>query len=118
MLSSTSTAFSRSSPARLFEVTPKPGGTFIKEADPFSTSYDSDNKGSGNVGGYQCAGCFFALTDASDKVILDLTTTGSFRVALANKPELVKKVVALPEGTTLNDKLQSTPDTSKIHVPQ
>ena len=96
-----------------FEVILKPGATFIKEADPFSTIYDSDNKGSGNVGGYQYCGYFFALIDASGKVILDLTTTGSFRVALANKPELVKKVVALPKGTTLNDKLESAADTSK-----
>ena len=96
-----------------FEVILKPGATFIKEAEPFSTIYDSDNKGSGNVGGYQYCGYFFALIDASGTVILDLTTTGSFRVALANKPEVVKKVVALPENTTLNDKLEITPDTSK-----
>ena len=101
-----------------FEVTLKPGATFIKEVDPFSTSYDSDNKGSGNVGGYQYFGYFFALIDASDKVVLDLTTTGSFRVALANKPELVKKVVALPKGTTLNDKLETAADTSKLRLPQ
>ena len=101
-----------------FEVTIKPGETFIKEVDSFSTSYDSDNKGSGNVGGYQYFGYFFALIDASDTVILDLTTTGSFRVALANKPELVKKVVALPKGTTLNEKLETAADTSKLRVPQ
>lgn len=99
--------------SQCFEVTLKPGGTFIKEVDPFSTSYDSDNKGSGNSGGYQYFGYFFALIDASDKVILDLTTTGSFRVALVNKPELVKKVVALPKGTMLNDKLETTADTSR-----
>ena len=101
-----------------FEATIKPGGIFIKEVDPFFTSYDSDNKGSGNVGGYQYFGYFFALIDASDTVILDLTTTGSFRVALANKPELVKKVVALPKGTTLNEKLETAADTSKLRVPQ
>ncbi len=101
-----------------FEATIKPGGTFIKEADAFSTSYDGDNKGSGNVGGYQYFGYFFALIDASGTVVLDQTTTGSFRVALANKPVLVKRVVDLPKGTTLNDKLEPASENAKLRVPQ
>jgi hypothetical protein len=101
-----------------FEATIKPGETFTKELDAFFTSYDSDNKGSGNVGGYQYYGYVLALMDDTGKVILELTTTGSFRLALASKTGLIKQVVNLPKGTELSDKLESAPDASKLRVPK
>ena len=101
-----------------FQAIIKPGETFTKETETFFTSYDSDNKGSGNVGGYQYFGYVFALMDDAGKVILDLTTTGSFRLALANKPNLITQVVNLPKGTRLSDKLESAPNAAKLRIPQ
>jgi hypothetical protein len=101
-----------------FQATMKPGETFTKETDAFFTSYDSDNKGSGNVGGYQYFGYILALMDDAGNVILNLTTTGSFRLALANKPDLIKQVVKMPKGTLLSDKLGAAPNPAKLRVPQ
>ncbi|MES2921557.1 MAG: hypothetical protein V4819_08425 [Verrucomicrobiota bacterium] len=96
----------------------KPSETFTKETDAFSTSYDSDNKGSGNVGGYQYFGYIFALMDDAGNVILNLTTTGSFRLALTAKPDLIKQIVKMPKGTLLSDKLGPAPNAAKLKIPQ
>lgn len=80
-----------------FETTMKPVETFTKETEAFFTSYDSDNKGSGNVGGYQYFG---------------------YILALANKPDLIKQVVKMPKGTLLSDKLGAAPNPAKRKVPQ
>jgi len=101
-----------------FQASMKPGETFTKETDAFFTSYDGDNKGSGNVGGYQYFGYILALMDDTGNVILSLTTTGSFRLALASRTGLIKQVVNLPKGTELSDKLESAPNPAKLRVPK
>jgi len=90
------------------EATVKPGETFTKEMEPFTTSYDSDNKGTGNVGGYQYFGYVFALTDEAGTVVLSQSTTGSFRMALTEKPELLKLVIEYAKGTRITDKLETS----------
>ncbi len=89
-----------------FEATVEPSATFTKEMEAFSTSYDSDNKGTGNIGGYQYFGYVLALMDGSGKVVLDQTTTGSFKLALGNKPGLLEEVLKYPKGKALTDKLE------------
>ena len=101
-----------------FQATIKPGETFNKETESFFTSYDSDNKGAGNVGGYQYYGYVLALMDDAGKTVLDLTTTGSFRLALANKPDLINQVVKYPTGTLLSEKLEAAPSAAKLRVPR
>jgi len=64
------------------------GKTFVREMEEFTTTYDSDNKGYGNVGGYQYFGYLLVLQDANGEVVFDQTTNGSIRQTLNNKPEL------------------------------
>lgn len=90
-----------------FEATVKPGETFTKDMETFTTIYDSDNKGSGNVGGYQYFGYVLALLDDTGAVVLSQTTTGSFRMALADKPELLKQIMQYPKDTRITDKLET-----------
>lgn len=91
-----------------FEATVKPGETFTKEMETFTTTYDSDNKGSGNVGGYQYFGYVLAIVDDTGAVIVSQTTTGSFRMALADKPEFLKQVMQYSKGTRITDKLETS----------
>lgn len=85
-------------------------GTFSKDMDPFSTSYDSDNKGAGNIGGFQYYGYVFALFDSTGKLILTETATGNFRMALASKADLLDAVLKYAKGSTVSDKLEPVSD--------
>jgi len=89
-----------------FEAVVDGSGTFSKDMEPFKTSYDSDNKGAGNLGGYQYYGYVLALHDSTGKLILTETTTGSFRMALAAKPELLDAVLKYSKEATVSDKLE------------
>lgn len=101
-----------------FEAAIDPGETFTKEIDSFFTSYDSDNKGSGNVGGYQYFGYVLVMTDAAGNPVLDQTATGSFRLAIAAKPALLNDVVKLAKGALLTEKLEPAPEAGKVRIPQ
>lgn len=89
-----------------FEAAVDGSGTFSKDMEPFKTSYDSDNKGAGNLGGYQYYGYVLALHDSTGKLILTETTTGSFRMALAAKKELLDAVLKYSKEATVSDKLE------------
>lgn len=91
------------------EASVKPGETFTKEMEPFITSYDSDNKGSGNVGGSQYMGYVLVLTDEAGKVVVDKTTSGPFSKAISNKPGILKELITYPAGKLLTDKLEPAP---------
>ncbi len=99
------------------EASIEPGKTFTKEMEPFMTSYDSDNKGMGNIGGYQYFGYILVLTDEEGKVVLDQATTGSLRQALNNKASLLKQIRNLSQGQLLTDKLQPAPTAGRLFVP-
>lgn len=90
-----------------FESSLNTGETTAKEMDAFFTTYDSDNKGYGNLGGYQYYGYVLALLDPAGNIVLDQTTTGSFRLALTGKPALLKQVIDYAKGTALNTKLET-----------
>ncbi len=92
-----------------FKASVDASGSFSKEMDSFTTTYDSDNKGAGNLGGYQYYGYVLALFDSKGELILTETTTGSFRMALAAKKEFVDAVLTYPKGATISDKLEPKP---------
>ncbi len=100
-----------------FEATINPGETFTKEIDSFFTSYDSDNKGTGNVGGYQYFGYVLVMTDEAGKPVLDQTATGSFRLAISAKPALLSDIVKYTKGTLLTEKLEPAPEGGKVRIP-
>jgi hypothetical protein len=101
-----------------FEASIEPTKTFVKEMEPFVTSYDSDNKGSGNIGGYQYFGYILAIKDPDGKVVQTEATAGSIRQALKDKPHIIEDILAFKEGKLLTDKLEPSKSTATFRVPQ
>ena len=93
-----------------FEAAVDTSGSFSKDMEPFSTTYDSDNKGVGNVGGFQYYGYIFALFDSTGKLVLTETAAGNFRMALANKADLLDAVLKYSKESTVSDKLEPSPN--------
>jgi hypothetical protein len=91
------------------EASIKPGETFSQEMESFTTSYDSDNKGVGNIGGAQYVGYVLVLLSAAGDVVLEHTVTGSFRQALTEKPGLAKELLKHRTGMILTEKLAAAP---------
>jgi len=86
-----------------------PGKTFVKEMESFVTTYDSDNKGSGNVGGSQYVGYILVMLDQRGNVVVDQTTSGPFRKAINNKPGLLKEIITYSERKLLTEDLEPAP---------
>lgn len=97
-----------------FEASLKTAETVTRQTENFRTSYDSDNKGTGNVGGYQYYGYILALSDEAGTIIFSQTTTGSFRKALEGKPEFLKKVMEYPKNVGLTAELEQAPGASRF----
>ncbi len=89
------------------EFTLPPGKTVAQDAKVFYTTYDSDNKGAGNIGGFQYYGYVLAIVDKGGKVISSQTTAGAFRTALEAKEGLIDRVIGYSQGTRVNSKLES-----------
>jgi hypothetical protein len=94
----------------------KAGETVTQEMEGFLTSYDSDNKGSGNIGGAQYFGFILVMADEAGNVVVDYTTTGSFRQAMTNKPAVLKELITYPKGKMLTQKLDPAPISRNIGI--
>ena len=88
-----------------FPVELAPGATVDKELKAFTTNYDSDNKGTGNIGGYQYSGHLLMFIDANQEVVFSQTTDGSIRTALGADATLLKAISKYKEGDYLNGKM-------------
>lgn len=84
------------------------GATHTHEVAPYVTSYDSDNKGYGNVGGLQYEGYLLLLMDAKGNVIQFQTTSGRLNQLLTEKPDFKAKFKTLKAKTQLDDKFVPT----------
>lgn len=94
----------------------KPGETITQEMEAFLTRYDSDNKGSGNIGGAQYSGFILLLADEAGNIVVDYTTTGSFRQAMTNKPSILKELITYPRDKMLTQKLDPAPISRNIGI--
>lgn len=84
------------------------GATHTHEAAPYVTSYDSDNKGYGNVGGLQYEGYLLLLMDAKGNVIQFQTTCAKLNQLLTEKPDYKAKFKTLAAKSQLDDKFVPT----------
>lgn len=75
--------------AQEFDVAPKAGKTMETQLPSFVTSYDSDNKGEGNIGGYKYEGYVLLVKDAKGKLLYSKSLTPSFQKALEEEAGLV-----------------------------
>jgi hypothetical protein len=98
------------------ETSIKPGETFVKEMEPFITTYDSDNKGVGNVGGSQYVGYVLVMLNEAGEVVLDDTKTAGFRQAISDKPSLLKEIISYPKGKVLTKNLEPAAVVGNVRV--
>jgi hypothetical protein len=84
------------------------GATHTHEVSPYVTSYDSDNKGYGNVGGFQYEGYLVLLMDEKGNVIQFQTTCAKLNQLLNEKPEYKAKFKKLAAKAQLDDKFVPT----------
>ena len=94
----------------------KAGETITQEMEAFLTRYDSDNKGSGNIGGAQYVGFILVLADEAGNIVVDYTTSGSLRQAMTNKPAVLKELITYPNGKLLTQKLDPAPISRNIGI--
>jgi hypothetical protein len=80
------------------------GATHTHEVAPYVTTYDSDNKGYGNIGGLQYEGYLLLLMDEKGNVIQFQTTCSRLNQLLNEKPEYKAKFKTLAAKTQLDDK--------------
>ena len=87
-----------------FKVTPTPDGV-LTETAPFNTSYDSDNKGEGNIGGSKYVGYLLIITDKNNKVIHTKTLYSKIKKALDFDTTIPNKLKSYTTGTRLNEQM-------------
>ena len=83
-----------------FNIDPSPKGTTIK-TEPFITTYDSDNKGEGNIGGDKYVGYLVVLNDHEGKVIHTKTVYPGLKKALDIDSAAAELIKTYPKGTKL-----------------
>ena len=69
-------------------------------------SYDSDNKGDGNIGGFKYEGYLLVVRDMEDKVLFTKTVYSKIKKALELDVSFADELSKLPTGTLLNDSLK------------
>jgi len=84
------------------------GATHTHEVAPYVTTYDSDNKGYGNVGGLQYEGYLVLIMDEKGNVIQFQTTCSRLNQLLTEKPEYKAKFKTLAAKAQLDDKFIPT----------
>ena len=90
-----------------FKITPTTRGASY-ETKPFTVVYDSDNKGSGNIGGYKYVGYLVVLRDKDDKVIATKTTYSMIKKALENKVNAAENLIKYKKETLIDKNLEKS----------
>jgi hypothetical protein len=91
-----------------FELSIEPGKEFEHVCKEFSTTYDSDNRGSGNVGGYQYDSYVLALLDSEGNVIDHKTSDPSIRSLIDGHTISASTIVSYPVETLLTEEMSTT----------
>lgn len=91
--------------AQDFPVEIKPGESTTSELESFVTRYDSDNKGQGNVGGYQYNCYLLVFLNAKKQVVFSQTTDGGLRKEIEENPKLLAAMATYTTGAYLNEKM-------------
>ncbi|WP_367874114.1 hypothetical protein [Luteolibacter sp. Populi] len=90
-----------------FDFSIEPNKAFETDVLGFKTSYDSDNKGAGNIGGYQYECYVLVLTNAEGKVLATKTTDGSLRTAIDKDVSKAERLVKMNVDQVLNKELEA-----------
>lgn len=87
---------------RTFDCEISAGQMFEQELVGIRTRYDSDNKGAGNIGGYQYDGYLLVITDGEGNVLATKTSDPGISKALETDSSLATRLTGLPDKTVLD----------------
>jgi hypothetical protein len=88
-----------------FKLEPTPKGASFG-SEPFITSYDSDNKGRGNLGGYKYVGYLIIIADENGKVLQTKTLFPPLKKIIEMNVSIISKIKGYSEGTSLNKSMK------------
>jgi len=91
-----------------FDISVPANKSFEASTKPFSTTYDAENKGNGNVGGYQYDSYVFIITDTTGNVLLTKTMDGNLKSQLEKDTSLAKRIIALKKDQLIDKNLNTT----------
>ena len=91
------------------------GGKCDRELRPFVTSFDGDQEGRGNVGGYQYYGFLIVFMDDKNEIVYDYTTSGPIRKAVGGNKKLLAAMAAYKKDTVLDAKMVKTNKQPRIY---
>jgi len=89
-----------------FKVGLKPTEKSESLLEPFVTTYDGDQKGAYNVGGYQYFGYLIVFLNDKNEVVYDYTTSGPIRKLVSGNRKLLNVMANYSKDATLNDKME------------
>lgn len=93
--------------AESFEFQMPRGGNYEFECGAFTTRYDSDNKGDGNIGGYQYKHYVLVLLDDAGNVVGCKSSSNDYQKLVEQDHTLAKKVTKFKKDTFITERLES-----------
>lgn len=72
----------------------------------FKTRFDSDNKGYGNLGGYEYDSYLLVLVDAAENIVANKTSDAGVRAAIEKDASKTKQLADLKEGAVVDKNLE------------
>lgn len=88
------------------DITPTPKGASV-ETTAFVTSYDSDNKGAGNIGGFKYVGYLLVVFDQEGKILFTKTLYSKLREAMKHDVTFAKNMTTYKEELILNEAMKA-----------
>ncbi len=92
-----------------FEISPKAGQEQEVEIPEFVTTYDSDNKGQGNVGGFKYEGYMLIFRDSKDRIAYSKSLDATISRAAEDNPKVLEAFLTMKVGEKLTDKMIPAP---------
>ena len=81
-------------------------GLFEAPVAGFKTSFDTDKKGAGNVGGFQYDGYLLTIMDEEDHLLASKTSDPALRAMIEDEPAKAERLTKMPVNKLLNKELE------------
>jgi hypothetical protein len=100
-----------------YPLTLGPGQTDTRDLQPSTTVYDSDNKGTGNIGGNQYEGYILFILDEKGAILQHKTTCAKLDDLFRDEPKFKNVYLTLKAKDELDEKFKPTGQTSSYISP-
>ena len=99
-----------------FPVELQPRTDSANTLEPFVTTYDSDNKGQGNIGGFQYTGYLLVFVNDKKEVVFNQTTDADIRKALTANPTLLSTMARYTKNTHIDEKMNARDPKKRLPI--